>query len=354
MKWLSVFFFLVATHGAMALPLTPDEDVIIFPVSAEVTEKSVWKFPLHHWIFESDANSLTGKIGGKAIEETLELAGLSDDEVESDTYKQRVKWFLVDNKGWKNLSVKVSQFNPFDSVPLATTDFNGHAYTDVYLALKKEMRARSWIKVDVDTLADDPRKFYGEVQLIPENGVSVISDIDDTIKISEVLDKRKLLKNIFVNEYKAPEGMPELYQQLKEKGYFFHYVSASPWQLYPSLKPFMEALYPKGTMMLRHFRLKDTSFLKFFLSSADYKIEQISQIMMRYPKHRFVLIGDSGEHDPEVYAALYERFPENIQAIWIRQIENSNLSPQRFDTTFAKVPPAKWLLFASPQQLTIP
>ena len=335
----------------MALPLKPEEDVIIFPVSAEITEKGAWKFPLHHWIFETQTESISRKIGQKAIGESLEFAGLNNEDTESDVFKERLKWFLVDNLGWKSLSVKVTKINPDDSVTLTTTDFNGHAYTDVYLALKKQMLARSWVSIDVDTVEGDSRKISGEVQLIPANGISVISDIDDTIKISEVLDKQKLLKNVFVKPYEAPAGMPALYKRLEERGAFFHYISASPWQLYPSLQPFMQAHYPKGSMMLRHFRLKDTSFFQFLSSSADYKIEKISEVITRYPKHRFLLIGDSGEHDPEVYAEVYKRFPENIDEIWIRKVENSNVSEQRLNTSFADIPPTVWKIFDNPEGL---
>ena len=139
--------------------------------------------------------------------------------------------------------------------------------------------------------------------------------------------------------------MPELYQRLKERGAYFHYVSASPWQLYPSLQPFMQAHYPQGTLMFRHFRLKDTSFIKFLGSSKDYKIEKISAIIKRYPKHQFILIGDSGEHDAEIYATIYQQFSENIQSIWIRNVEGSDATQKSLKVVFKDVPEEKWYTF---------
>ena len=80
-----------------------------------------------------------------------------------------------------------------------------------------------------------------------------------------------------------------------------------------------------------------------------YLIEKISAIIKRYPKHRFLLIGDSGEHDPEVYAKLYKQFPNNIQSIWIRYVEGSDISKQRLATSFKSVPPALWRILNIPK-----
>jgi len=96
------------------------------------------------------------------------------------------------------------------------------------------------------------RKFDYEIQINPSKtdanykvfkctiyvlafyGVSIISDIDDTIKISNVVNKRSLLKNTFYNYFKPVDGMNELYQKWSEQNCQFHYVSSSPWQLYVS------------------------------------------------------------------------------------------------------------------------
>jgi len=345
--------FLIAINVLLATPLAHDEEVMLFPVSASITPNGTWKIPMHHWVYELEEDSFVRKLSRKAIVESLELVGLSDDDTHSDAFKQRIKWFLTDNKGWKELSASFRKIKPNDHLALNKTSLNGHAYTDIYLAVKKELRARSWIQVDIDSASKDKHQFTGEVQLIPANGLSVISDIDDTIKISEVLDKKKLLKNTFVAPYQAVKGMPELYQRLKERDAYFHYVSASPWQLYPSLQPFMQAHYPKGTLMFRHFRLKDSSFIKFLGASKDYKIEKISAIIKRYPKHRFILIGDSGEHDTEIYARIYQQFPKNIQSIWIRNVDGSNTTEKSLKMVFRDVPRNIWTLFNDANSLKI-
>lgn len=347
-KILITFTFLVAFNTVIGSPMSSSEEVIFFPTSATITEKGLWKFPIHHWVYESEEKSIPQQLSRKIVTEILELVGLSDDDTKSENFKERIQWFLVNNKGGKNISIKISSAGLNDGTSLHSTAANGHAKTDVYLPFKKNLQDRSWIKIKTDDLTQHKRTFYGEVQLIPESGLSVISDIDDTIKISNVLDKKKLLKNVFVEPYQATKGMPALYQQLKEKGAYFHYVSSSPWQLFPNLKIFMASRYPKGTMTLRYFRLKDGSFFNFLRSSQDYKIKSISSIIKRYPKHQFILIGDSGEHDPEIYANIYQQFPNNIQSIWIRPVEGSDVSKERFNVSFKSVPRGIWSIFDSP------
>ena len=75
------------------------------------------------------------------------------------------------------------------------------------------------------------KAFKCTIYVLASHGVSVISDIDDTIKVSEVLSKRALLKHTFYSYFKPVEGMSELYQKWSEQKCQFHYVSASPWQL---------------------------------------------------------------------------------------------------------------------------
>ena len=155
------------------------------------------------------------------------------------------------------------------------------------------------------TRPGDNRRFAGAVQLIGPRGFSVISDIDDTIKITEVGDRRALLANTFLREFREVPGMAALYRRWAKEGVFFHYVSASPWQLYAPLAAFLEAAcYPSGSVHLKGFRWADTSLLDLFSSAEKTKRQAIEPILALFPHRRFILVGDSGERDPEIYAAL--------------------------------------------------
>jgi len=333
-----------------ANPLRTDEDVWFFPTSANYTAENGWNIPIHHWVHEKEEKSISRMIIQKLLSEAIESTGVTEEEAESPTFRKRLMWFLVDNQ--RNKQIEIYFNKPFvtqkRAIKLNLTNPNGHATTPINFTGTAKMGDWVSYKVIDPSNSKQPRIFAGEVQLIPEEGVTVISDVDDTIKISEVLDKKLLMKNTFVKPYKTTEGFPEYYKALKKQGAYFHYVSASPWQIQPSLKPFMDAHYPKGTIALRNFRLKDSSLLDFLKSSAEYKIGQIKSIIERYPKHQFILIGDSGEHDPDVYAKIYQLFPKNIKAIQIRAVKGSDLTDQRFEKAFSAVPKSLWQVIARP------
>lgn len=83
-----------------------------------------------------------------------------------------------------------------------------------------------------DIPEDGYKTFKCIIYVLARHGLSVISDIDDTVKISNVVSKRSLLKHTFYSYFKAVEGINEVYQKWSEQKCQFHYVSASPWQLY--------------------------------------------------------------------------------------------------------------------------
>jgi phosphatidate phosphatase APP1 len=323
--------------------LKDDEDVWFFPTSANQLSDNEWNIPIHHWVFEKEEKSISRRITQKVLSEVIESLDVTEEEANSPIVRQRLMWFLVDNERGKQINIQLNK----TLIKLNQTEANGHAKTT--LTFQCANKSSEWINFKVIDPVKEPREFLGQVQLIPKTGLSVISDIDDTIKISEVLDKKKLLINTFVKPYKITEGFPEYYKKLEKQGAYFHYVSASPWQLHPSIKSFMGEHYPKGTVALRNFRLKDSSLLAFMKPSTEYKIAQIESIIKRYPKHQFILIGDSGEHDPEVYANIYQKFPSNIQSIQIRAVEGSDLSDARFAETFKSIPKSIWQVFAKPK-----
>lgn len=343
--YLLLSLLLSPCHFIYGSPLKADEQVWFFPTSASQLDESTWQVPVHHWVFEKEEDSISRNLSQKAFSKLIENFGVSKEKAQSDVFRQRLQWFLVDNERTKTINIKLAA----DKHQLQLTDANGHAISDIEFTSTAD--ENSWLKVELLDQREVKGDFSGEIQLIPDTGVSVISDIDDTIKISNVLDKKELIRNTFVEPYKVATGMPEYYHSLKKEGAYFHYVSASPWQIYPSLKPFMDSNYPKGTVSLRYFRLTDSSLVDFLKSSVEYKYTQIKQIIQRYPKHQFILIGDSGEHDPEVYAKIYREFPDAIRSIYIREVKDSDLSEKRFIDDFDGIPKTTWRIFDTPNKI---
>ncbi len=145
----------------------------------------------------------------------------------------------------------------------------------------------------------DERLFQGTVHLMPRPAVHVVSDIDDTIKVSQVRDKPELLMNTFCRPFRPAPGMAELYRKWDAGNVRFHYVSASPWQLYPPLAEFIrEHRFPGGTFAMKPFRIQDGTALNVLGTQNTYKRSIIEPLIQQFPHDQFVLVGDTGEQDP--------------------------------------------------------
>jgi phosphatidate phosphatase APP1 len=166
----------------------------------------------------------------------------------------------------------------------------------------------------------------------PTAKFGIISDLDDTVISTEVTSKQKMFINTALrNEYtRTPfEGVAAFYKALQkgasgsENNPIF-YVSSSPWNLYPLLSEFLRInRIPLGPLFLKDFG-NQTIFDSG--NHAGHKIENIERILSVYPHLPFVLIGDSGEKDPEIYAEIVRKYPNSIRVIYIR---NVNLNRSR-------------------------
>lgn len=149
----------------------------------------------------------------------------------------------------------------------------------------------------------------------------VISDLDDTVIRSDVTRKlRMLVKLALSNAHtrKPFEGVAAFYRALHRGRNPFFYVSKSPHNLYsPLVELLRHQQLPPGPLLLRDYGVR---------MGKDHKTTAIERILLTYPGLPFVLIGDSGEQDPEIYAEVVARYPERIRVIYIRSIDRS---PQR-------------------------
>ena len=204
----------------------------------------------------------------------------------------------------------------------------------------------------------DSRKIHGRVQLIPPEGISVISDVDDTIKVSRILQKSELFTNTFVKPYSSVSGMAHRYQQWAEQGATFHYVSGTPWQLYPALSTFMSNEgFPAGSFHLRTIHFWDRRLRNLFADAHTYKKPPIREILLRYPLRQFVLVGDLGEYDAEIYSELARECPNQVHSIWLRRPDEVRIPIEQLrnqlTALFSDLPTIKWGVFEHGDDLPI-
>ncbi|MCY0992917.1 App1 family protein [Nannocystis sp. ILAH1] len=316
--------------------LKSDEDLRLLPAVA-VRDGDGWRVDLRAWVFEPEEGSWRRGAAVEALVSALELPPGSE---ANEVFRKRARAFLVDNESGKRIVVRISSKEHV----LEVTGANGHSETTLHLE-GADLPAAS-TPVTAVLQPGDARSFTGTIVRLDAAGISVVSDVDDTIKISEVRDKQRLLERTFLKEFEAVPAMAAAYQRWAAAGAAFHYLSASPWQLYDALLEFTGAAgFPAGSMHLKLFRPKDSSFFSLFQDPREYKAPLLRMLLRGAPGRRFVLVGDSGEMDPEVYGDAYREFPDQVVAIYIRDVTDEGRDAPRYRTAFAGVPEARWQIF---------
>lgn len=160
-----------------------------------------------------------------------------------------------------------------------------------------------------------------------------ISDIDDTFLISHSSAIFKRLRVLFTNNARSRkpfEGVVEHYKLLAqaktkpdEPNPFF-YVSSSEWNLYDYIVEFTRVNeLPRGVFLLNSLK-RITELFKTGKNNHEGKFTRIVRILESFPKQKFILLGDSSQQDPYIYASLVEHFPGRIHAVYIRDIYEKN------------------------------
>jgi phosphatidate phosphatase APP1 len=150
----------------------------------------------------------------------------------------------------------------------------------------------------------------------PDSRFGVVSDVDDTILQTGVQRVVQMVRQTLTGSAltRTPfPGAPELYRDLAAGGQPFFYVSSSPWNLHAFLLAFLRhQRFPLGPVLLRD--LLGTA------AGREQKAGRIEEVLDLHPDLPFVLIGDSGEKDPQVYAEVVRTHPGRILAVYIREV----------------------------------
>lgn len=339
---LGLAFPLIGSASAGA-KLKPDEYVMFLPdIAYQANDGSIFA-GIQGWVYEKEPRrGLTRLL---ALFLGIEMSKLSP--AKRRQLYERTQLFRVDSERGKRLVLHDGNGNFF---PLPTTRSNGR--TSALLPVKKQNTKNSAeISFSIHdsgtpAAADQARAFYA-----PPNGVSIISDIDDTIKESSVGDTKQLLINTFLEDFIAVKGMSAWYNTMnKSNNVAFHYVSSSPIQLYPVLADFMKRSgYPRGSMHLRE-ATRWTDIIPGPKASLNHKKRAIERILNAYPKRQFILIGDSSENDPSIYADFLRAYPQQVCAIVIRDIAAEKQSPSH-ETTFSGLDAKRWIVTPSVEKM---
>jgi phosphatidate phosphatase APP1 len=173
-----------------------------------------------------------------------------------------------------------------------------------------------------------PVSARGEVVIpAPSAHFGVISDVDDTVLRTEATDLVRMARTVFTGNAHsrlAFPGVAALYQALQagatgKEGNPIFYLSSSPWNLYDLLDDFFALNdLPAGPILLRDWGLSSQEVLP--TDHHRHKSGSLGRILTTYPDLPFLLLGDSGQQDPEIYTEVAAAHPGRILAILIRNV----------------------------------
>jgi hypothetical protein len=328
--------------------------LVLYPSFGQLLEDGrTWNLYVHGVIFEPRQITLRKKLLLRMLRRLMKA---HPHEFETELFQRRIRTFIAATERGKRVAVRIGA-----RIHLLQkrSRRNGHFYGSVRLSVDRIRRLEEqgvvrdgWLHFDVLAQNGETRHSAGRCQLVGREGISVISDIDDTIKFTDVSSRRALLTNTFLREFVAIEGMAECYRRWAQQGAVFHYVSSSPWQLYDHLAELCDAAgFPAGSMHLRAFRLRDHMLRRMLLIRRKGKAAVIKSILASFPERRFVFVGDSAERDPEIYAAAARRFPRQTGKILIRQLRHREVDEERRQKLMRNTPPECWQFFESAHEI---
>ncbi len=162
--------------------------------------------------------------------------------------------------------------------------------------------------------------------------IGIISDVDDTVVVSDVTNKTELLINTFWKNYKQREVIPTMAERFKKiladnpptapSRLFF--LSGSPEQLFTPIEKFLEYNnFPEHTIILKQIHGKNKDSLT---DQIAYKTQKIEELIALYPNMEWIMFGDSGEKDADIYGAIKEKYPSKVKAYYIRNVDSGEIA----------------------------
>jgi phosphatidate phosphatase APP1 len=159
----------------------------------------------------------------------------------------------------------------------------------------------------------------------PPADVIVVSDIDDTLLHSNISNRLLKLRTLMLTKMehrKAVAAMREVICSFHDQGATTFYLSNSEQNLYPLIYRFLNHnAFPQGALFLKQMRRLRDVMKRMHASERDvHKLTWLGKLLELFPDRRFILLGDNTQNDLPIYLQTAERFPKQIQSIYIRKV----------------------------------
>ncbi|GIW22379.1 MAG: hypothetical protein KatS3mg068_1386 [Candidatus Sericytochromatia bacterium] len=291
---------------------------------------SIFNKKAHINVYDSFGNEKNFYVTGRVFKKKSIKPPSTNDSLLTNIIRN-IKYFTPDAIENTDVIVSVGNFSQ-----IARTDSKGYFkayFTGVNLPLG----------INIITAKLNNNKYQFDIpkeELLLDNSnsdeIGIISDVDDTIKITGVDNKLKMIKHIFSGNFKTDKAIPgvaTLYKGIlndyKGNGAdTVHYVTGSPAHLYDRIQDFIKLNgFPQGSIDLKKLGSKVDPTPS---TTLEYKLSRIRPILKAFPNKKFVMFGDTTQQDTEVYVKLKKEFPNNVLAIYINNVTKQDPNNPRF------------------------
>ncbi|KAI5195921.1 hypothetical protein AUEXF2481DRAFT_61873 [Aureobasidium subglaciale EXF-2481] len=187
--------------------------------------------------------------------------------------------------------------------------------------------------------------------LVPTTGLTVVSDIDDILRVTKIYQPAQGLLNSFAKEYVPWENMPDIYANWSRSlpNTHFHYLTTTPEQVTRAYMNFTYSHYPGGSF--------DTRPLNFSDVSATLSIRKflLTKVFETFPERKFILVADTSNSDVmKDYPQMATDYPNQVQCIFLRNTSGTDSGDKfPYDTSgFKNLNQQKYMFFLNPDDLT--
>lgn len=186
--------------------------------------------------------------------------------------------------------------------------------------------------------------------LVPNEGLTVISDIDDILRVTQIYDPKEGILNSFARPYVAWEDMPSIYANWSQSlpDTHFHYLTTLPEQVTRNYEQFIYDTYPAGSFDTRPLNFSNVDET---LSVREYLLEKI---FATFPQRKFVLVADTSNSDVmRDYPKMYHQYPTQVQCIFLRNTSATDSADHfPYDTSgFKGIPQERYMFFVNADDL---
>ena len=187
--------------------------------------------------------------------------------------------------------------------------------------------------------------------LVPNKGLTVISDIDDILRVTKIYQPSEGLLNSFARDFVPWMNMPNIYANWSKSlpNMHFHYLTTTPEQATRPYENFIYKTYPGGSFDTRPLNFSDVSAT---LSIREFLLEKIFQT---FPERKFILVADTSNSDVmRDYPGLVGKFPGQVQCIFLRNTSSTDSGDKfPYDTSgFKGINQTMYMFFNVPDDLT--